>query len=184
MEVKMKKIILVIILFAVIFFLTAICCISCKKNVYETLNIVIQNRTDSAVHVTLYPTSLLGKNGLYNKWEGFGGVKSNEYILFSFYDSVHSSRGDEMIFAARDLTLKPYELALREFDSIYIRTAYNLIIFTPENVTGYAENIFSENSTWDFEIYEDDLIKSSYKYYIENRYTFRILKDKIIISNQ
>ena len=168
---------LVIMLFAAAFL-----CASCKEKTSETLLIFIQNRTDSAVHVTLYPKSLLGKNGLYNKWEGFGGVKSNEYILFSFYDSVHSSRGDEMIFAARDLTLKPYELALREFDSIYIRTAYNLIIFTPENVTGYAENIFSENSTWDFEIYEDDLIKSSYKYYIENRYTFRILNEKIIIN--
>jgi len=158
-----------------ILFFTAVCCISCKEEVYETLNIVIQNRTDSTVHVTLYPKRL-HENGLYFYWEGNKSLKNPKFNIRSW--------GEEHIFVTRDLTLKPYELALREFDSIYIRTAYNLIIFTPENVTGYAENIFSEDSTWDFEIYEDDLLKSSYKYYIENRYTFRILKDKIIISNQ
>ena len=164
---------------AVIFFLIVCCCFSCKKHGQDDLRILIQNLTEDSIHVRLFPKEVI--DGSYSVCEGCGSWRNTRFSLAPNHVKSHWRRE---IFLTTDLNIKPYELALKAFDSIYIRTAYNLIIFTHESVTGYTENIFSEDSTWDFEIYEDDLLKSSYKYYIENRYTFRILKDKIIISNQ
>ena len=44
------------------------------------------------------------------------------------------------------------------FDSIHISTKNkdNVIRFTHETVTGYPENLFTENSTWDYKIIEWD----------------------------
>ena len=153
---------------------------SCEETVRESLQILIRNRTDNLVHVTLYPKGDT-TGACYIPYEIGGGGKIPKYDLLPI-NKEHVG-GDELIFESRDLAIKPYTLALREFDSIYIRTADNQIIFTHESVTGYSENIFSEDSTWDFQIGEGDMPvgfrKNPQKYY---QYTFSILKDKIIIN--
>ena len=160
--------------------LVVIVCISCKEATRETLQILIQNRTDSLVHITLYPKGL-NEDGFYIPYEGSRGFRKPDYNLLPHNDNEYSWLS-EMIFATPDLTIKPYTLALREFDSIYIRTALNLIIFTHKDVTGYSENIFSENSTWDFEVGEWDertIRKNPQRGYLHR---FLILEDKIIIN--
>jgi len=170
-----------------IFFLIASCCIACtEKILIETIEIFIQNETDSIIHVKLYPIRTAKNvanlqiidypssdlNNLY--------LSSAEFDLFPPNDLGYNNRG---LFLTGDLNIKPYTLAEKVFDSIYISTATTIIKFTHENVTGYAENIFSENSIWDFEekgwIYREFLTHTSRRNYI---YKFFILKDKIIIE--
>jgi len=90
---------------------------------------------------------------------------------------------NEVIFSSCDLKIDPYILASKAFDSIHISTANAILKFTHEKVTGYSENIFSENSTWDFDIregYEETWFSSNpYRNYI---YKFLISKDKVIIE--
>jgi len=164
------------IIIAGISFLIACCCISCKETVYESLEIFIQNKTDSIVHVRLYPT---GKPflTLYPMCEECGGKKETEFSL--------SPNNERFLFSSSDLYVGPYTLASKAFDSIHISLANKdlIIKFTHENVTGYSENIFIENSTWDFRIEEGDKeMVSTNEIRKFHRYRFWILKDKIIIE--
>ena len=154
-------------------------CISCKERVDEYLYISIRNRTDSLVHITLYRKG--DTTGIcYNPYALGGGCRSPKYNLPPYSDKCRP--WEEMIFSSLDLNIKPYTLALREFDSIYIRTADNQIIFTHEFVTGYSENIFSEDSTWDFELIEWDV--SDFSEHLDSYFQliFNIKKQKLIIN--
>jgi hypothetical protein len=163
-----------------IFFLM-ICCISCKEKVRETLQILIQNETDSPIHVTLYPKGDIG--GLYPMCEGCGGYKKTEFTL-SPHDDRSYYNWEEVVFYTNDLNIEPYTLASKAFDSIHISLPDKdnvTIKFAHKNVTGYSENIFSENSSWDFRIVDDALPdmggRNPQKYH---SYSFQILEDLII----
>ena len=136
-----------------IFFLITCCCISCTTIVHETLQIAIQNRTDDNLHITLYPKGDIG--GLYPECEGCGGHRDTQFVLPPNNDGRNDL--NDVIFYTVDLEIAPGTLASQAFDSIYIRTANEdsvIIKFTHEKVTGYSENLFSDNSTWDFEVVE------------------------------
>ena len=163
-----------------ILMISSCCCISCIKT-YECLPISIRNGTDETIHITVFPQGdTTGFCYLYE--EGSGGCRVSKFDLLPYYGN-ESNWWNEIIFISHDLDIKPYSLALREFDSIRITTADHLIIFNHENVTGYSENIFSENSTWDFQVgesYEYAFTKRKEKYY---HYVYIILEDKIIKKN-
>ena len=165
-----------------IFFLTVYCCTSCtEKIVSETLQIFIQNETDSIIHVTLYPIITEDVTRYPSSDMNRGYLRYTESDLSAPNDPRPFT--NQALFNTRDFNIKPYTLATKIFDSIYISTANTIIKFTHENVRGYSENIFSENSTWDFEIQEGtttDLFREiAYRDYI---YKFLILKDKVIIE--
>jgi hypothetical protein len=169
-----------------IFLLIACCCTSCKeKPVNEELHILIQNRTDSLIHITLYPKAEYRSGNLYRPSEKGGGYKSPEFSL-SPHDDRNWYDWSEVIFVTDDLNIEPYILAVKVFDSIYISSINKdsiIIKFTHENVTGYTENIFSKNSIWNFKIVEDNqhtqFSPNPQKYYC---YSFLISEDKIIIE--
>ena len=158
---------------------------ACKKT-NENLQILIQNRTDSIIHITLYPkTEYLSASGILYRLSDDGSSGSTE-TKFSLQPNYGSDDWNEVIFISRNLDAKPYTLVSKVFDSVYITlpSKDNFIIkFTPENVTGYSENIFSKNSTWNFEtkyIIRPTQFRTmrgaDYCYY------FLILEDRIIIE--
>ena len=160
-------------------------CVSCGETVQETVQILIQNRTESSILITLYPKAEYLSDGcdLYRN-SGGGGYVPAKFYLSPNHEGYYE--WGEVLFVSSDLEVKPYTLAAKVFDSIHISTANKdkLIKFTHENVTGYLENIFSESSTWDFRIEEDYLPtqfrSNPQKYY---SYYFLILEDKLITSN-
>jgi hypothetical protein len=110
-----------------------------------------------------------------------GGGRDTEYALSP---QEHGSYDwSEVIYSSSNLDIQPYALAKEIFDSIYICAANKdsvIIKFTHNDVTGYSENIFSEQSTWDFETVEQNhqtqFRKNPQKYY---QYRFEILKEKM-----
>ena len=165
------------IIFISMFFL----CISCKETVTESLLISIQNKTEDTIHIRLFPKGDIG--GLYPICFGCSGHKQTEFTSRPLRNTYYNWA--DVIFTTDDLRIKPYILASRAFDSIRISLKDTVILkFTHDGVTGYSENIFSENSTWYFEIVEDErptfLYRNPVRYY---SYTFVILEDKVIIDN-
>ena len=168
-----------------IFFFIVCCCISCKGT-NENLRILIQNRTDSTIYINLYPTTeYISASGIFYSISDDGSSGSTE-TKFSLQPNYGTNDWNEVIFISRNLDAKPYALVSEVFDSIYITlpSKDNFIIkFTPENVIGYSENIFSENSTWDFEI--KSIIRPTQFRTMRGAahcYCFLILEDRIIIE--
>jgi len=125
---------------------------SCEDKVSENLLILIENRTDSSIHISLFPKKITSSGGFYPMTENGNGAHG-------LCESNLSPYNETVLFYSKDLAIKPYLLATKVFDSIYFRSAITEEIitkFTLENVTGYSENIFKENSTWDYKIEEWD----------------------------
>lgn len=164
-----------------IFFL---CCISCKETVSESLDILLHNSTDSLIHVTLYPKAEYRSGYLYRKAEGSGGYNETVFSLPPNNKGYYDWEG--VLYASLNLDMKPYTLASNVFDSIHISLAAKkdvILKFTPEKVAGYSENIFSENSMWDYKVERTNSPDmSSRNFQIHNCYIFSILEDKITIK--
>ena len=161
-----------------IFFLI-IYCVSCEYRKSERLEILIQNGTDSHIHITLYSKGDIG--GLYPICDGCGEHRNTQYSLNT--NTNDSYQWSEVVYyTSSDLSIKPYTLATKAFDSIYISTDNVILKFTPENVTGYSENLFEENSIWNYKIRVHNLSDFSKSIVNAHCYTFLILKDKIIIE--
>jgi len=132
-------------------------CVSCKKELYEDLRIIIRNRTDADhIAITLYPIKTSETNSTeYPECENcLYHTRSTEYTLFP-YDEADRVYGNltGTIYYSTDLTVKPYELSAMAFDSIHIDlfkfdeekweyVSKASIKFTKKTVTGYTENIF------------------------------------------
>ena len=71
-----------IISIANIFFFIAFCCTSCEETVREELQILIQNRTDNPIHISLYPNDkyLTPLDGFVATDVG-GGGRDTEFSL-------------------------------------------------------------------------------------------------------
>ncbi|MDR2915875.1 MAG: hypothetical protein LBV74_13770 [Tannerella sp.] len=174
----MNKIILAGIVFTGIFFLT-----SCKEELYEELQILIQNKTDTHMEVTLFPV-VESTPTAYPICKGCGANTESKFILLPYDDPRRDM--DRIVFSTTDLNTEPYTLALMAFDSIHICLPDKdsaVIKFTPEKATGYSENIFTENAAWDFRIinHKNRVMFGSnpVKYYC---YGFAISEDKFVIE--
>ncbi len=51
----------------------------------------------------------------------------------------------------------PCDLVDRIFDSIFIYINETTLKFSPEKVIGYTENLFTDDSNWEFEIIDYDI---------------------------
>ncbi len=153
---------------------------SCKETVTESLDIFVKNRTDSAICIKLYPKAAYRDGLLYRSSDIGSGFRDTEFIIPIDDDNMYN--WDGQLFESGNLNIEPYALAAEIFDSIYISTANKervIIKFTHDNVTGYSENIFSEHSTWDFEIVERDMSDFRKRTNRAYQHRFLILKDKI-----
>jgi hypothetical protein len=151
--------------------------------VNENLQILIQNRTDSLIHITLFPKAEYLSGNLYLHSEGGSGYNSTEFSLLPNNEGYYN--WSEVLFVSGDLNIEPQILAAKVFDSIYVNSKNEdsvIMKFTHEAVTGYSENIFTKNSTWDFSIEEADISTSTKKMVIQHCYKFVILENKIIIK--
>ena len=163
-----------------IFFLIVCCCISCCADLeFEGMEIFIQNRTEDTLSLTLFTKRDIG--GLYLRYDngGSGYRHTNEFLLPN-PEGKYRNWEKECIFITSKLDTHPSKIIFNEFDSIYISTAnkdHVIVKFTHESVTGYSDNIFSENSTW-------SIIKgiTPRKGLRHCEGTFLILKDKLVIE--
>ncbi|MCL2027749.1 MAG: hypothetical protein FWG79_04585 [Bacteroidales bacterium] len=180
----MKKILKLTMLSAVFLMLAGVFfLIACKEDVKEELQISIQNRTDDVIHVTLFPNEkYLIFPGVFIPSDagGTGGGRDTEFILDP--NDLDGIDWNELIFRSLDLNIRPHMLAIKAFDSIFISTANMVIKFTHENVAGYSENIFSENSIWQFVVRKLDMSTSIARTVKAHQYIFLISEDKIIIE--
>jgi len=125
--------------------------VSCRETKEETLQILIQNKTEYTIYVTLFPVGG-GISYLQCVDCGEGGGRRNA----EFNLQPHNT---EFFLMALDVNIRPYTLVSMAFDSIHMMLGNKdsvTIKFTPEEVVGFSENIFSENSIWYFEKVKGD----------------------------
>ena len=174
----MKKILIATILIFV--------CVSCKKELYiHTTQILIQNRTESSIRIVVYPKAEYLSGDLYLHSDIGSGSCETEFFLSPNNDEYYN--WNEVLFVSGDLNIKPYALAARVFDSIYISTTNEdyMIKFTHETVTGYSENLFSENSTWDYEMVKRNYSENKRTITeFEHCYRFLILEDNFVMYSE
>jgi len=186
---SLKKIITIFKIYTMknilIWFIFLLVCFSCKEKPYETLQILVQNRTETFLYITLYPKTEYLAGSLYHNSDESGGYTNTEYTLSPNIEGY--SDWSEVLFVTGNLDIEPYQLAKTVFDSIYISNedkGYTLR-FTHDNVTGYQDNLFSESSTWDYEMLEDEL-PTMFRHNPQIYYCYRFIisEDKILISDQ
>ena len=145
---------------------------SCKDKVHEELLILIENKTDSIIHINLYPKETTPSGGFYPQSDKGGIHGLCEFDLSPYDESV--------LFYTKDLNINPHILSTKIFDSIYVNlknTEGKIIKFTHEHVIGYSENIFKENSTWDYKIKEWDTYTGRNSKVRDYCYSFAISED-------
>jgi len=148
---------------------------SCKDKVHEELIILIVNKTDSLIHINLYPQKTTPSGVFYPKSD-----KGGMHGLCEFDLSPHEECA---LFYTGDLNINPHILSTRIFDSIYVdlkNTEETIIKFTHEHAIGYSENIFKESSTWDYKIEEWDMHTGRNSKVRDYCYTFAILENNFI----
>ena len=150
---------------------------SCDK-VNENLLIVIKNRTDTPVHIQLFPKETNESGDLYPMSDSGGPHQAVESDL--------PLNAEQVLYYSNDLTVKPYTLVSNIFDSIYVRNPNSdiIIIFTHNSVVGYSENIFAENSPWDYNVEEWSKGTRRNSQVWDYRYTFIIYEEKINITQK
>src|SRR5665647_2207743 len=122
---------------------------SCKEKNSHQLQILLKNDVGSKITVTLYP--------------------KDEFMAGYYYDFCITD----------DLGIEPYALSGHVFDSIHIRFNNKFepgIKFSPLEVTGYPENLFSQNSNWTYKKrnYIDNLTQYEITPTESDDYTFKI----------
>jgi len=145
------------------------------------MQILIENKTDNTISVKLYPKEKYINPYVENSYrctDFAGRYGSIEFVLYPNEGRV--------LFSSYDVNIDPYILALRVFDSIHISSTNkdNVIIkFTHECVVGYLENIFTENSKWNFSIEDaEGIVKGTIHTF--NNYIFSILENKMNLNQQ
>ena len=115
------------------------------------MQIRLKNETDSKQTVQLFPKSeylMENRKDLYMYSDLGNGDYGDKYF------DIESGESKSM-FTTIDLNQKPYDLALKVFDSIYVfpsNKSKTIIKFYPDAVIGYSENLFDEHSIWIFKV--------------------------------
>jgi hypothetical protein len=142
---------------------------SCRKESYE-MQILIKNKSDSKLKITLYPKSKYMSDGLYDFCDFGGGYADTTFDI--------DSNGEKSLYISNNLNQKPFDLAAKIFDSIYIKPYDKDKIgmkFSIDKVTGYADNLFDNNSSWIYEKRNDALKTNFSTHLIESHdYSFII----------
>lgn len=131
----MKKILLGLIVVAFIG--------SCKKDTSYQFSILIKNETNNKLKVHLFPKTEYQHGDLYDFDDIGGGYADTSFVI--------DTNSQEDIYTSSNLDQKPYNLACKIFDSIYITsndTTIAIMKFSKDKVTGYPDNLFNANSVW------------------------------------
>ncbi|HET6558671.1 MAG TPA: hypothetical protein VFG54_15230 [Prolixibacteraceae bacterium] len=119
---------------------------SCKKDTTYQMQILIKNNTDNTLKVTLFPRTKYMDGNLYDSSDIGGGYAQTTFDI--------ESNSQEGLYISGNLNQKPYNLAKEVFDSIRIISDQNetgMMRFSNDQAVGYPDNLFSDQSTWDFE---------------------------------
>jgi hypothetical protein len=111
-----------------------------------------------------------------------------------FSDDKYWTLWGEDIYYSYDINVKPYTLATNAFDSISVSMFddtgtlnENMVLkFTHDTVIGNSQNIFSENSTWNYKMVSGSyLCKACIRKrpYICHLYIFSIYEDHFVLGS-
>lgn len=118
---------------------------SCKEKNSHQLQILLRNDVGSKIKVTLYPKDEFMAGYYYDFCSFISGYKITVFDI--------DADKEEIIYITDDLGIEPYVLSALVFDSIHITFNNKFepgIKFSPAKVTGYPENLFSQNSNWTY----------------------------------
>ena len=116
-----------------------------KEQNPRQLQILLKNEVGSKIKVTLYPKDEFLAGYYYDFCSFISGYKNTVFEI--------DPQKEEILYITDDLGAEPYELSTLVFDSIHITFNNKFepgIRFSPAEVIGYPENLFSQNSNWTY----------------------------------
>lgn len=146
---------------------------SCKKETNYMLRIGIDNQTNKAIFVKVYPKSQFIKG---------------EFYIISSYDDLSEMEftiqpnSSKTLFETTKLDYEPQMLLTEIFDSLTLNVTLEtalIIKFKPDSVENYKINMFSDNSIWTYNVLKgsERTSFSSHPFEIYN-YNFEILENE------
>lgn len=118
---------------------------SCKEKNSKQLQILLRNEVGSKIKVTLYPKDEFSAGYYYDFCSFISGYKNTVFNI--------DPDKEEILYITDDLGIEPYALSALVFDSIHITFNNKFepgIKFSPAEVIGYPENLFSQYSNWTY----------------------------------
>jgi hypothetical protein len=118
---------------------------SCKEKNSQQLQILLRNEVGSKIKVTLYPKYEFSVGYYYDFCSFISGYKNTVFNI--------DPDKEEILYITDDLGIEPYALSALVFDSIHITFNNKFepgIRFSPAEVIGYPENLFSQYSNWTY----------------------------------
>ena len=118
---------------------------SCKEKNSQQLQILLRNEVGSKIKVTLYPKDEFSAGYYYDFCSFISGYKNTVFDI--------DPDKEEVLYITDDLGIEPYALSALVFDSIHITFNNKIepgIKFSPAEVIGYPENLFSQYSNWTY----------------------------------
>ena len=147
---------------------------SCKDETTYQMQISIRNETSSLLTIKLFPQGDYIYGDLYDFSGIGGGYRETEFQL-----EIDS---EMELYISGDLNKKPNDLTAEIFDSIHVIPSNENkteIVFTPDTVIGYSENLYDNSSLWIYELRNFDLPTNFQRNPVESHdYIFTISDDK------
>ena len=149
---------------------------SCKEKTEYEMDLVLENSTENSITVELFPNSKYKHDDMYRTSDIGEGYNFTKFTIFA--------NSKEVFFTSKDINQQPCDLLSNVFDSIHIsinNESQYVIKFSKDAVIGYSDNIFTENSIWDYEIINDDRPTQFAKNPVEvHLFTFEVSINKLI----
>ncbi|GHT32177.1 hypothetical protein FACS189434_03330 [Bacteroidia bacterium] len=163
----MKKLIVILIV---------LLAFSCKEKKGYEMRLLFENNTENNITVKLYPKNEYMHYDMYRTSDIGGGYNNTEFII--------KTNENKIFFTSGNINQKPYDLTSNVFDSIFViinTDSSHLIKFSSNIAVGYSENIFSENSIWDYRVVEEGREDMGGLHPVEShQFTFEVLVDKLV----
>jgi len=149
---------------------------SCKEEPVYELSLSIKSDIGSSMTVELFPLADYQSYDLYR----FSDFESGYNKMV--FDVVPGQ--ENHLFSTRQIDIKPDALARKVFESIYVTISdqnKTKLMFTPEQVTGYMENLYGSDTSWTYERREESRpTMFQTNPVILHSFTFYISEDKIL----
>jgi len=165
----MKKLIIILVTIAAF--------LGCKEETKYEMELVLSNSTENSITVELFPNSEYVHNDMYRFSDTGKGHRPSKF-------TIRSADNRRELFVSENIHQQPYDLLSNVFDSIHITLnddSQHIIKFSKDAVIGYSENIFTENSIWNYKVINDtrptQLASNPIKVH---QFTFEISVDKLI----
>ncbi len=160
-----------------IFFFLLVAILSCDKETIR-MYIFIENNTNKNIEVILFPKAeYLSTDGNMYCFES-NGSGYNPCTFELGYDSLNQITNYHL-FISDNIGLSATELLNTVFDSIWVNVPSDgdsvHLSFSPKGASGYIQNMFVEDSAWEYEIVNNEYptnLRVSYE--TAHSYTFGI----------